>query len=331
MLFWDKQPVPPRATTSGCSDSFLGMDIEAVRTFVAVTDSGQFQAVADDLGITQQAVSKRVATLERSLGVTLLVRSGRGVHLSVDGQVFLPHARELVRAAERAVDSVRQGHRTFRVDVLNTRIAPATALRAFHQMCPDIELDIVTLAGASTEAAVTAVLEGGLDATFRVIGSARRLPAPIHAARVIDERHQLLVGPKHPLSDATSLTPADLCAHRVWMPGLRSDTDWGAYYREFSSTFGIGVDTIGPDFGDDVLLEELAGSAELATLIGAASRYRWPESYDMRRIPIVDPAPVYPHSIVWRGDNPHPALVPFIDHLRGQPTMPGRIWLPRAW
>lgn len=307
------------------------MDIEAVRTFVAVADGGRFQAAADDLGVTQQAVSKRVATLERSLGVPLFVRSGRGVHLSAHGRSFIPHARELLRVATDAIGSLRQAHRAFRVDVLNTRIAPATALHAFHQMHPDVELDIVTRADVSTDAAVSAVMEGSLDATFRVIGAACRLPPPIHAARVIDERHQLLVGPKHPLAGATSLTLADLGAHRVWMPGLRSDTDWGVYYRELSSTFGIRVDTIGPGFGDDVLLEELAGSGELATLIGAGSRYLWPESYDLRRIPIVDPAPVYPHSVVWRGDNEHPALTAFIDYLRGLPATAGRIWVPGTW
>ncbi|MEU0090164.1 LysR family transcriptional regulator [Kribbella sp. NPDC006257] len=45
------------------------MDLEAVRTFAAVVDSGQFQAAADELGVTQQAVSKRLAALERELGV----------------------------------------------------------------------------------------------------------------------------------------------------------------------------------------------------------------------------------------------------------------------
>src|SRR5882757_9717044 len=73
------------------------MDLEAVRTFVAVADTGQFQAAGDTLAITQQAVSKRVATLERDLGARLFIRGAKGVRLSVDGQAFLPHARELLR------------------------------------------------------------------------------------------------------------------------------------------------------------------------------------------------------------------------------------------
>jgi hypothetical protein len=37
-------------------------------------------------------------------------------------------------------------------------------------------------------------------------------------------------------------------------------------------------------------------------------RLVWPAHYDLRRIAVHDPTPVYPHSLIWRGDNPHPAL-----------------------
>ncbi|CAM5645852.1 HTH-type transcriptional regulator ArgP [Streptomyces violarus] len=50
------------------------MDLKAVRAFVAIADAGQFQKAAVDLSLTQQAVSKRIAALEKDLGVRLLVR-----------------------------------------------------------------------------------------------------------------------------------------------------------------------------------------------------------------------------------------------------------------
>ncbi|WP_229398814.1 LysR family transcriptional regulator [Micromonospora okii] len=309
------------------------MDVEAVRTFVAVSDGGQFRVAADELGVTQQAVSKRIAALERNLGVSLLVRTARGARLSVDGQAFLPHARELLRVASRAVGSVRPGRTALRIDVLNRRTAPATALHAFHRLHPDIELDVVTLPDADVASAVAAVLDGTVDATFRAVATpSGGFAAPIRAAHAIDDRHQLLVGPKHPLANAANLTLPDLRAHRIWMPGMRADTEWGAYYDELGREFGLRIDTVGPSFGVDVLLDELADSAELSTLVGEGSRYLWPESYDLRRIPIVDPTPVYPHSIIWRDDNTHPALAAFLEHLRtmraSAPTV--RTWAP-AW
>ncbi|MET9474826.1 LysR family transcriptional regulator, partial [Streptomyces sp. NPDC002922] len=85
------------------------MDLDTVRTFVAAADAGQFQEAAAELAVTQQAVSKRIAALERTLGVRLFTRTARGAELTIDGQAFLPHARELLRVAERAVASVRTG------------------------------------------------------------------------------------------------------------------------------------------------------------------------------------------------------------------------------
>jgi DNA-binding transcriptional LysR family regulator len=43
------------------------VDLDTVRTFVAAADAGQFQEAAAELAVTQQAVSKRVAVLERAL------------------------------------------------------------------------------------------------------------------------------------------------------------------------------------------------------------------------------------------------------------------------
>lgn len=306
-----------------------------MRTFVAAAEAGQFQIAADELGLTQQAVSKRIAALERSLGVSLFVRSSRGARLSIDGQVFLPHARELVEVALRAVDSVAPGNRALRVDVLNRRTAPATTLHAFHRRHPHVDLDVVTLPGVNTDSALDAVLGGDVDATFRVISAARsrRLPSELRSARVIDDRHQLLTGPQHALAHAASVSLSDLRKHSIWMPGVRADTDWGAYYGELGEAFGIRIDSIGTSFGVDVLLEELATSADLCTLVGEGSRYLWPESYDLRRIPIVDPTPVYPHSIIWRADNAQPTLRAFLEYLRSvQKVRPSsQTWVPRAW
>ncbi|MGH3402799.1 MAG: LysR family transcriptional regulator [Streptosporangiaceae bacterium] len=137
------------------------MDLDAVRTFVAVAHTGQFQAAGDELAITQQAVSKRIATLERDLGARLFVRSPKGVHLSVDGQAFLPHARKLLRVENRAVASVLPARRALRVDVLNRRTAPAVLLQAFHQQHPETDLDVVTLPVLSgSDDALAAVASG---------------------------------------------------------------------------------------------------------------------------------------------------------------------------
>ncbi|MFI6028915.1 LysR family transcriptional regulator [Amycolatopsis magusensis] len=308
------------------------MELDAVRTFVAVVEAGRFQAAADELGITQQAASKRVAALERRLGVKLFVRTAQAVRLTVDGQALLPHARELLRAAERATAAVTPGRRPLRVDVVNRRVAAAHLLHAFYQRHPGIDLDVVALTGADAGSALAEITAGTLDATFRSLrDSAGRVPDGLRAARVIDDRHQLLVGPRHPLANAASVPLAELAGHPIWMPGL-SEPEPVGYYQDLAKAFGLTIDTIGPSFGVEALLAEIADSTRLATFVGEGSRYLWPESYDLRRIPVVDPTPVYPHSVIWRADNPHPVLADFLGYLRtGYRAETGDdIWAP-AW
>src|SRR5688500_17963122 len=152
------------------------MDTEAVRSFVLAAEFGQLQRTADELGVTQQAVSKRIATLERELAVRLFTRTARGVELTVDGQAFLPHARSIVAGVERAVTAVRPGSRSLRIDVLGLRSAQAVVLHDFWRSRPGTDLDVVTLRVSDPRAAVAAVEAGEVDASFRTVTDPARLP-----------------------------------------------------------------------------------------------------------------------------------------------------------
>ncbi|MFH8981682.1 LysR family transcriptional regulator [Streptomyces varsoviensis] len=309
------------------------MDLDAVRTFVAITDAGTFHEASDSLSISQQAVSKRVAALEKSLGVRLFTRTARGARLTVDGQAFLPHARALLRAEARAVASVRPGSRALRVDVISRRLAPGGLLSDFHRAHPDAELDAVTLRDA--DAAIAAVQAGTVDAAFRAVTvPAWQLPDGVAAVRVHDEPLQLLTGPAHEFADAGTIAMERLAGHRIWMPGIVAGTEWAAYYEDFAAAFGFTIEVTGPDFGTEPLLDTIARSAVLATFVGEQTRLLWPPEDDLRRVDVRDPTPVYPHSLIWRRDNPHPALALLRDHFASPrpghlaPDAPGLTWAP---
>jgi DNA-binding transcriptional LysR family regulator len=287
------------------------MDLNAVRTFVVATDEGQFQDAAAELGISQQAVSKRIAALEADLGVRLFARTARGIQLTIDGQAFLPHARNLLAAADRAAESVRPGRRALRVDVLARRLAANTIMREFHRRHPETELDIVTL--PDVEAAVAAVLAGAIDGSFCTPRT--ELPAGLSSIRAHDEPLELLVGPRHKLANARSVTMRDLVGHRIWMPGLVPGSEGAAFHDELAAAFGLTIDVAGPNFGTDHLLDMIADTPSLGTLMGAGVRLVWTEAHDLRRIPVRSPTPVYPTWLVWRTDNPHPGLVELRRHL----------------
>jgi DNA-binding transcriptional LysR family regulator len=304
------------------------MDLEAVRTFIAAAEAGRFQDAATELTVTQQAVSKRIAALEKELAVRLFTRTARGAQLTIDGQAFLPHARALMQAEEKALASVRPGRRALRVDVLARRSGMSALLRGFHEAHPDVELDIVGL--IDLDLTLAAVQTGEIDATFRYVAAASVLPAGVVSARVFDDRLDLLVGPRHPLAGARTVTLRQLAGHRIWIPGIVPGVEWSDYYEELASEFGLAIDGIGPHFGTDHLMDVIADSSDVASFVGEKPRLAWPDGHDLRRVPVVDPTPVYPHSLVWRDGNAHPSLALLRQHLAamGRPIGAAGSWTP---
>lgn len=85
--------------------------VRAILSFVQATDAGSFSAAARVLGVSSAAVSKNVATLEKSLGVRLFNRTTRSLTLTDEGALFLKQARIALDALDAAVDALA-GQRT---------------------------------------------------------------------------------------------------------------------------------------------------------------------------------------------------------------------------
>jgi len=78
------------------------MDIEQIRTFLAVAANGSFLEAATRLHVTQSTVSARIHNLETDLGTKLFVRNRSGAALTPAGRRFMRHAKSLVLTLEQA-------------------------------------------------------------------------------------------------------------------------------------------------------------------------------------------------------------------------------------
>jgi DNA-binding transcriptional LysR family regulator len=76
--------------------SGTGDRIELMQTFVRIVEAGNLSAAASQMGTTQPTVSRRLQTLERSLGVRLLNRSTHSMRLTADGERCYERAKELL-------------------------------------------------------------------------------------------------------------------------------------------------------------------------------------------------------------------------------------------
>ncbi|GAA4512149.1 LysR family transcriptional regulator [Actinoallomurus oryzae] len=299
------------------------LDLAAVRAFVTVAEDRYFSEAAARLGISQQAISKRVAKLESDLGVRLFARSRTGAQLTETGTAFLPHARSLVNIADQALEMLHgRRRRALRVDVLDTRLASIDLIQAFHETVEDVDIEIVTSNGLRS--ARSALIRGSVDAAFC---RATEVPEEIVRVPAYLEPLHLLVGRDHPLAGLTRVEMARLSGSTVWMPGNVAGSEWAEYYDLLGAEFGIRIDTSGPDFGWEHFVAEVA-SGRGASFIGEGTRVPWHP--DAVRVPVVDPVPVYPFLLLHHRHGQHPALGLLARHVAAEyrPLDLRRQWLP---
>lgn len=145
------------------------MEHRHLRYFIALAESLHFGRAADRLHLTQPALSKQIASLEKELGVQLLIRTKRSVTLTPAGQIFLHQAQQLLAQTEMAIQITQ---RTARGEIGQlslgfTKTATHTLLpqwiRRFRQGYPEVQISMLEL---STEAQVNALNEGRIDLAF---------------------------------------------------------------------------------------------------------------------------------------------------------------------
>ena len=139
-----------------------------LETFSAVVENGSFTAAAQALGISKPVVSKQITALEQHLGVQLLQRTTRRLHLTQAGEVFWSYSRRIMSEVHEAEQSVsllqsdpRGRLRISAPESLAVSLLPEVLPR-FQQTYPRLELDI-RITGRFVD-----LVEEGIDVALRV-------------------------------------------------------------------------------------------------------------------------------------------------------------------
>jgi DNA-binding transcriptional LysR family regulator len=84
----------------------VGVELRELRSFIAVAERGGLSAAARELHLSQSALSQTIQSLERQLGVALLIRTSVGTRLTAAGEALLSEARALVAHHDRILAKV---------------------------------------------------------------------------------------------------------------------------------------------------------------------------------------------------------------------------------
>lgn len=200
----------------------LRLEVRHLRGLVALLEDRNFTDAARRLAVSQSALSRRLADLERLLGVELFERGERGVVATPVGELLEPSARESLSVIDAVVERVQQGRRGVRGTIRIGTVAPAIGtivspiLLSLARECP--HLDVVLHAFDTTEQP-RALERGTID-----IGIAHSLRGLLDDAAVDgvqlweDRLDMVMLAINHPLAVQTTLKATDLAGEPALFP-----------------------------------------------------------------------------------------------------------------
>ncbi|MBC2904180.1 LysR family transcriptional regulator [Streptomyces cupreus] len=277
----------------------MDVELRQLRCLVAIVDEGTFTDAAIALGISQAAVSRTLASLERALGVRLLRRTSREVTPTGTGQRVLAHARRVLGEVDDLVREATSGHERLRIGYAWAALGRHTSAfqRRWAAAHAGTDLQLVRVnsptAGLAEGACDLSVVRRPLDDRrfdSALVGLERRLCAvadddPLARRRSV--RLADLAGRTLLVDRRTGTTTAEL-----WPPGARPATE---------ETHDV----------DDWLT--VIATGRCVGMTAEATSHQYPRPGVVYR-PVRDTEPIAVRLAWWR-DDPHPATQAAVELL----------------
>lgn len=226
----------------------------AMRTFVEIVDQGSLTAAAGRLRVSLPVVVRTLAALEHRLGVRLLNRTTRRIHLTEVGAEFYQRCKRIaadVEEAEQAVSAQQRtptGTLTVNAPLLFGRMHVTPLIGAFLERNPEVRVEL-TLSDRIVD-----IIEDGVDVAVRI----GHLPDSGLAATPLGHTQRVLVAsPGYLRKFGTPIAPEDLGQHNcLRFDAMMAGHDWR--FQRNGRTVGIRVSgSFASNSGDAVIQSAL--------------------------------------------------------------------------
>ena len=207
----------------------MNLNLSFLTSFLAVASTGSFTSAAQELCLTQPAVSQQVQALEEELGVSLFVRRGRGVALTEEGQILRKKTQEILSILNEISVNI-QDRNELRRGQLNLAVTESiaylipTAVLEFKKSHPGVD---VRLYCGKTPVIVRMVGDGEMD--FAIAGAMPSAPKALQSQLVHVDALVLAAPPNHPLAKKNKISAENLYNITLAM------REQGALTREYAA------------------------------------------------------------------------------------------------
>jgi DNA-binding transcriptional LysR family regulator len=203
----------------------VDLDLRLVGYFVAVAEHRHFGRAAAALRVAQPSLSRQIRRLEQQIGVRLFDRTPQSTQLTQAGEVFLPRAKSLLRAATQATAQARDAAQPGRITIgYTTGMIITRVVRALRREHPDADVQALHLNWNQPR---DALLDHRVDAVVCALPfSTDQLLVTI----LYDVPRVVLVPRDHRLAGRQSVTIDDIADEPI--PKLRDcEPAWNDFWR----------------------------------------------------------------------------------------------------
>lgn len=299
------------------------LSLRQIRYFIAVAESESVSRAAQELCISQSAITAAIQTLEHELDAPLFTRHARGVRLTQEGHRFLRHANRIVAAvadARRAISAnvqVDAGELNIGVTRMVSGYYLADFIARFNRLFPQVKVRVVEDERDYIE---HLLVNGELDVGLLLVSNLRNTQALDYEVLVRSPwRTWLPTG--HPLLDYDALELADIAEEPIILLGL---DELSENTSEIWAHRGVTPRVILRTEAVEAVRSLVGMGVGIATLPDMAYRPWSLEGDRLEARQIVDPIPTVDVGVVWcRGANMRPATKLFLNLCREHnPTPP---------
>jgi DNA-binding transcriptional LysR family regulator len=294
------------------------MDLQQLRSFVAVAYHAHFTRAAEELHIGQPAVSQHVRRLEAELGVELLARTSRSVEITQAGQIMLARIERALGELDAGVGELeelrglRRGHLAIGAMQSLLPFDLSGALATFRAAYPGVDIRLVE---GSARDLLESLATDRIDVAFAPLDA--NVPDNLESHQLFAERLVAIVSPSSPLAERSGVDVADLRDEPFVFvqggTGLRTAVERAAQQAGYRPRVSLethevlrAIALVGAGLGISVVSPTVAHQAG-----------------DRVAVLTLRPALERRVGLLWRADRRlSPAAVAFRDQIRDQPALP---------
>ena len=291
------------------------MDINRLNEFITLATLLNYSKAANQLYLTQPALSRHIHDLEQTLGTQLFIRDTHNVHLTSVGEIFLKEAQEIITRYNHALDLIKEVSSTstgeLKIGFLGTASQSFLSdfVMGFTASHPQIKLSMTSDA---LDILVKQLNDGFTDLAF-VTHVDKNYLIGLESKTIMKSPLIAVMHPTHALANRDSLSIKDLSGFPMINFSPQANPITSDFNKQIFKKAGAQLNALDGRDGEFPNIETAAFCASINEGMFIMPEYLRSSVGSLKTIPLSDPFAYVTLNLIWKKKNPNISIPVFVD------------------